>query len=330
MVNLLRTMLGALLLFAATNGYTQDAFTTTCENLPRAAPNVTFFKDFSEQIHNAKTLFCKKTPLDVPDYPDSFLRATDHLKLIGARDADLAEINKDLLKYLQGEEFPPMNAKSRGRIEMNLKPYQVITDTNVCDTMASTLDTSANCQMALGEFVAIYSDGQAFYSLYRAVKTVGQLETLETQWDAFLEHSRSQTAWELAFNGMLYKKSEDASFKRPPSGQWILLHPGIVIESVSEAVGGSQTQEALTLDVIGYNNWTREEWYIPSGISYTLIYSDRPDVQDWGNSIALHFKSKYILGISEHDGDEGWYISVDLLDFLRDKKTQFDTYTSKF
>lgn len=329
MVNLIRTMLAALLLLAVSTVYAQDRFTTECENLP-PQPDAEFFLDFAEQVHNAKALFCSKKPLEVPDYPDSFLNAPDHLKIVGARDVDLVEIKDALADYLQRNEVPQMQAKNNGRIEMNMRPYQVITDLNVCNAMVAEVETSGNCKKALEEFVAIYSDGQAFYSLYKAVKTVGQLETLEDKWEAFLEHSKSQTIWELAFNGWLYKKSEDASFKRPPSRQWILLHPGIVIESVSEAVDGDETREALSLDVIGYNDWTRDEWYIPSGVSYTLLYSDRKDVKDWGNGISLHFKNKYVLGISEHDGDEGWYVSVDLLDFLRDKKQQFNAYTSQF
>ncbi|MDH3448207.1 MAG: hypothetical protein OEO18_08705 [Gammaproteobacteria bacterium] len=318
----------AFLLMSATVS-AQDGLIEGCENIS-APDEVGYFKDFATQIRNAKILYCSKTPFNVPDYPDSFVSALDHLKAIGAKDTDLSAINAALALFLQDNRMPQMVAKNRGRIEMNQAPYQVIGDIPDCDSRASALTTGGDCDQAIKEFVEIYNDGQAFYSLYQTIKTRGQIETVETRWDAFLEHSKSQTIWELALNGWLYKDSESAGFKRPPSGQWILLHPGLVIENVSDATDGDQTQAVLSLDVVGYNNWTREEWYIPSGISYNVLYSDRPDIKDWGNAVSLHFKSKYILGFSKHGDNEGWFVSIDLLESLKEKKQHLEAYTGNF
>ena len=63
MVNLIRTMLAALLLLAVSTVYAQDRFTTECENL-RPKPDAEFFLAFAEQVHNAKALFCSKKPLE--------------------------------------------------------------------------------------------------------------------------------------------------------------------------------------------------------------------------------------------------------------------------
>ena len=329
MANLYRISgLVALLLISVTVS-AQDKFAETCENIS-AADEVGYFKDFATQIHNAKVLYCTKTPFNVPDYPDSFVSALDHLKAIGAKDAGLSAINAAMAEYLQANQMPQMVAKNSGRIEMGLATYQVIGALQECDSKANELNEGGNCNEAIKEFVAIYNDGQAFYSLYQTIKTLGQIETVETQWDDFLEHSKSQTIWELAFNGWLYKDSESAGFKRPPSGQWILLHPGLVIESVSDAADGDEMQESLALDVIGYNNWTQEEWYIPSGISYTVLYSDRSEIKDWGNAVSLHFKSKYVLGFSNHSGDEGWYVSIDLLELFKEKKQHLEAYAANF
>jgi hypothetical protein len=306
-----------------------DALEQACANI--ASPvSADYFGNFATQVHETQTRYCNQTPTEVPDYPASFLSATGHLKLLGATDDTLSDINRDLSGFAAQRRFPQMTVTSGGQIVMNLRPYSVVGDVTDCELRAKALKTNGSCKQALDEFVAIYGQAQAFYSLYKTLVTQGQFKTLDQKWDAFLEHSRSQTLLELFVNGKIYKDSESASFRRPPDGQWILLHPGVVIENVAEAADGDETTESLSLDVIGYNIWNRDEWYIPSGISYTLVYSDRADVQDWGNAISIHFKSKYVLGFSEHDGDVGWYVSIDLLEMLKDKKQTLQSYKSNF
>jgi len=80
------------------------------------------------------------------------------------------------------------------------------------------------------------------------------------------------------------------------------------------------------LEIIGVNWWRNTKWYKPSGVSAIALYTDRAGIDDVGYGVAIHFASKFTLGYADHGGSDGYFISVDLLELLKDKKTLLNEY----
>jgi hypothetical protein len=99
-----------------------------------------------------------------------------------------------------------------------------------------------------------------------------------------------------------------------------------VIENVDAALEGDQTKEALLIEAVGVNWWSERPWYMPSGGSLVALYSDRSATADVGYGVAVHFRGVYTVGYAVHDGDDGVFISVDLLKFFQDKRKIISTY----
>ena len=150
--------------------------------------------------------------------------------------------------------------------------------------------------------------------------------TLSNSWDRYMEKSRSQTWLDELLTMGFYSPDKDKLIG-PPSTQYFFFHPSILIENVSDAIDGEQQQEAIGLELIGFNWWQAE---VPFGASIGWVYSDRASTKDTGTAIFLHFDNAYTLGYSEHDNDSGWFISVDLLKAFEDKKSKFEVWKKEF
>ncbi|MCK5663496.1 MAG: hypothetical protein KAI17_08410 [Thiotrichaceae bacterium] len=304
-----------------------------CKNIEIS--DVKYFKVYEQQVYNTITLYCSSDHFDFPNFINSFKESANHLSVIGISKEDYSKVNTKIKFYIDKKVLPKLAIPEQdweGDMEVNREGMVVTSDITSCDTSASNITAGGTCKKAFVEFAQIFNKVQAFQAHYKALVTKGQFQNIKRQWDDFLEVSKSQTIWELAINGALYKKSESASFRRPPDGQWIFMHPGLVIENVSASIDGEQLKEALILDVIGYNWWKQDIWYLPTGISVSLLYSDRPGISDSGESITLHFGNKYQLGFTRHDKnfEDGIFISFDLLEFVKNKKQNFKSYTSNF
>lgn len=202
-----------------------------------------------------------------------------------------------------------------------------VKDVRKCDVTVKAISSSGNCQSALMEFKRIYNFAHGTLSQPKALELVQYLDGLEKQWDDFYENGRSQTIWEMLINGKRFQSdNQEHKFMPPPDSQLIVMHPGLVIENVSDSLDGDQTKEAIMLEVIGINWWRNSKWYKPSGISAIALYTDRAGVEDVGYGLAIHFANKFTLGYSDHDGADGYFISVDLLELLKDKKTLLNEY----
>lgn len=207
-------------------------------------------------------------------------------------------------------------------------------DTAACDREAErraaglTPAAPPTCLAALREFLAHYNYAQAPFSSPLAFAFAKAANTLSQEWDRYLNETRSQTPLELLVNTAVFRRSETSTsgFRSPPTVQWIVLHPNLVVENVSDAIDGEDTIEALMIELAGINFWRTEKWYVPSGGSIVSVYSDRPGVDDAGYGIALHFRSVYSLGFTSHDGDDGWFVSFDLLKLLQDKQKVLDEF----
>lgn len=187
-----------------------------------------------------------------------------------------------------------------------------------------------DCSSVINEFLTYYQTVQGIHqSRVHAACVANRLMKLEKSWDSFLEQMRSQTALELSINGWAYKRTSE-KFEDPPSSQLIVLHPTLLVENVSAAVDGEETQEALGIEIVGINWWQQDKWYLPSGGSLLALHSDRKETDDMGWGIAVHFLSDYTLGYANHGGSDGFFVSIDLLKAVQNKKKAFESYKFPF
>ncbi len=185
------------------------------------------------------------------------------------------------------------------------------------------------CPNVFDEFIEYYTHAHTAYATPPRLAFVQGLKALSGEWDRYLTASRGFTTLEMAFNSAMYKRNESVDFQNPPDIQWILLHPNIVIENVDDAADGNNVEEAIVVDIFGMNWWRQDKWYMPTGFAVTGVYSDRPEVQDWGYGASLFFDSVYTVGYSNHDGDHGVYVSFDLLKLFQDKEQVYDRLVSR-
>jgi uncharacterized protein YlbG (UPF0298 family) len=208
---------------------------------------------------------------------------------------------------------------------------QVGIDTFKPDNESKCIQVShaINCVEVLEEFIQLHVEIQNLQAETERLKTLKLLKKLRADWKPFLENMKGQTGLELLINRQAYKNDSD-TFSGPPSSQWIVLHPTVLIENVASAADGENTQEAIGIEIIGMNWWKQDKWYIPSGASVLAVYSDRTDIKDVGYGVALHFLSNYTLGYTNHSGEDGIFVSMDVIKLFQDKKKVFESYKSAF
>ena len=201
-------------------------------------------------------------------------------------------------------------------------------DVEACDKLAGKGKDGSErtCRDVLDEVRSLFEYARSTLTAGRALEFTEQVASLGKQWDDFLFHSRSQTILELAANSAIYRANEPLQFGLPPNRQLIILHPNVVIENVSGAIDGDKTMDARMVEVFGLNWWNQMRWYLPTGVSAIALYADRADVDDVGYGLAVHFRSVYTLGYADHGGDDGFFISMDLLKLVQDKKGILDKY----
>lgn len=159
------------------------------------------------------------------------------------------------------------------------------------------------------------------------------LSVKDKEWTTYIEESRSQTFIDIAVTSTLYEwkyGKEENDFTSPPTVQWFALHPSIIIENVSGAIDGDETKESLALEVIGFNYWEDACFWVACGASVIVNYADRNGVDDTGWGLMFHVDNSYSFGVTKHGGEEGFFITVDLLKLFQDKKSSFDDYKEKY
>lgn len=166
---------------------------------------------------------------------------------------------------------------------------------------------------------------------FTAYDTRAKLNTLSQQWDSYFESARAQTFADIAVTTLF----ERNHFKRdylvgPPDRQWFVLHPNLVLENVEAASDGENTNVALSIEWVGINWWENAIIGIPFGASLTSLYSDRPGVNDIALfGVTLYFDNKYAIGYARHGGDDGFFVSMDLLKAFEDKTKQVGRYKDR-
>lgn len=190
----------------------------------------------------------------------------------------------------------------------------------------NTPDCTTGCSSAiieLGQLLQHLVDGFMERDL---TVTKNYYAVLSNSWDIYIEESRSQT-WLDEYATKLFYSPDEEKLIGPPTIQYFFLHPSLLIENVSDALDGEQQQEAIGLELVGFNFWKSE---IPFGMSYGWVSSDRQSIKDKGTAIFFHIDNSYTFGFTEHDNDSGWFISVDLLKAFSDKKSDIKKWKGEF
>ncbi len=155
-----------------------------------------------------------------------------------------------------------------------------------------------------------------------------QLEQYISVWDTYFEERKPQLPWEMLINQISNRDVRAADyFAMPPEGDWILFHPSIVYSSVSGAKSGQEKELSLALEILGYNWWRNKSL---SGFSVVAVTSDREGISDDGYGLMFHFGSRYSLGWTKYNKEEGWFVSMDLLGAAQNKKTELNLKKDEF
>lgn len=168
------------------------------------------------------------------------------------------------------------------------------------------------------------------YTHIRVQKTRDDLERVIKDWDRYFSDGRSQFIWEIGATTLFHQKHfKKGGIVGPPSSQVILFHPNIVVENLDAAPDGDQLKGAVAIEWIGMNWWDDSWLGIPFGVSFTSLYSDRAGVDDVGHGVSLYFDNKYSIGWASHGGDDGFYVTIDTLRLIDDKKKRVEKYREK-
>lgn len=223
---------------------------------------------------------------------------------------------------------PSMSARQSGfdgPIYFDVGGTQIeVADVEACDAEVGEQLDDATCIDLAMEIKDVYAMVQHELARIGAKQVVDHLAVLETEWDEFFERSRAQTPLELLVNGKRFDVT-GTGFNSPPDSQLILLHPVVMLEYVDDLSDGQQQSEGLVLEVVGINYWRKRAWYMPSGASLAVAYSDKADVRDWGPAAVVHFGPASI-GIADYSGATGVFLSADLMKLFQSKRKLLEAY----
>lgn len=206
----------------------------------------------------------------------------------------------------------------------------VITENNNHNCRGIDSNSTPDCIVVVADLKNAIDPYQANLNKYNAYKTKVALEGLSDDWDRYFKDSRYQNSLGIALTTLMEKKHFDKDhLVGPPKRQWHAIQPGVVIENVSDAEDGENVEYSLAMEWIGVNWWEDSIIGIPLGVSLVSIYADRSTINDVGHGVMFHFDNKYSVGISDHDGESGVFVTMDLLKLFMDKKKNLVTYREK-
>jgi len=235
-----------------------------------------------------------------------------------------AQIDKLYEAILDGLPFKNFEVdKTNLTYSVSGSNLQVIADNEKCKTTRFKV----NCYEVLDQLrVALNTTNNAVNAteITRVSESIGLYSEL---WGNYFEKARSQTFLELSVNTYLYRDQlKKDEFVPPPDYQVIFLHPSIALEYISDADDGEEQSEALVIEWLGINWWDMK---VPFGVSFITSYSDRDSVDDVGMGLMFHVNNNYSIGITDHDGDHGVLVTLDLLKLFEDKKSNLEKFKAK-
>jgi len=138
-----------------------------------------------------------------------------------------------------------------------------------------------------------------------------------SDWDDYYENRKPQLPWELLANEVWNRDIRQSKyFPRPPKSDLVVFHPQLVYTRFDSIDSEIKLEGSILWEIVGINYWDRS---ILTGVS--LVSSKLDSTDSMG--LLLTLRNVYSLGVIEQDDDETWFVSVDLFDFMVDKKNEF-------
>ena len=200
-----------------------------------------------------------------------------------------------------------------------------------------------DCDAAVDTLLDLLGQARAMERLVDVAVQRIKLKELQTrltrydrQWTAYFTEARSQMPWELAFNAWRFRANReqycepDDGFYAPPAHQWIVLHPGVALEYLEGQPSGARVEEALTLEILGFNRWS---WGGDGGTARALGASivakaaDRAGTPVVGIGLMAHINHRFSLGVTHRSGDTGIFLSYD---FWRTSQRRAEELQARF
>lgn len=314
----------------------QSAVKQTCSQ-PFNSGTHDFFPKMTKMSKEVRTRFCSFELTDIIQLQNAILDVLidsegEFKKLNALKNFKYKElVNKAASSVSRSEGVPNLNVRLFGQLGIYIGDEDfLVEDEKMCDEQVQKQWSGSNCAGYLNSFKYTFNFAQNTLAGPLAENVATYLDQLGVQWDDYFKKASSQTIWEMAINGYFFEKNnKEYQFLPPPDFQLIVLHPSVAVEYVPNASDGNKSKEAVLIELIGINWWKQEIWFLPSGGSAIVLYSDRAAIQDWGYGISLHFRNNLSLGYSYHHGTGGMFVSLDLWKAFQDKKTMVEKYRGK-
>ncbi len=202
---------------------------------------------------------------------------------------------------------------SVGAVEDQLIAYR-----SACVTLDS--DSCREWERSLRFFAAMtyaVEDIAESQSLIIATRVQESVEQYIEDWDEYFDQRKPQLPWELLANEIWNRDIRTSKyFPQPPKSDLVILHPQLVYTDFDSFDNEVEIESTLLWELVGYNRWDNS---FITGISIASTKLD--SAEDLG--ILLTIRNIFAIGVIERDDDETAFVSVDLFDFIVNKKNEF-------
>jgi hypothetical protein len=160
----------------------------------------------------------------------------------------------------------------------------------------------------------------------------GVTSNKDKAWHAFLYDSKPMYPQDLFMTDLMNDQwySDEARYSEgypsPPKTQYFLMHPSFAVENLASAADGEEMKPVFYLELFGANRWNPADRWIDvkylrawSGFSLIASYADRAGIKEVGYGGLFTFDNVYSIGVTDYDGETGFFISIDLANLWREK-----------
>ncbi|NMH59157.1 hypothetical protein [Alteromonas ponticola] len=197
--------------------------------------------------------------------------------------------------------------------------------------------SDCNCVDAFVDLEEMIDD--VFYA--RSLKgtfNIEKLSAINTEWKSFIDTSRAQSHMDIwfttvvydTFSGLIGDDYFTSDFAKPPSTQYFLMRLNPVYDNMGKAPDGQELKESLALEVVGFNRWKEDGCFnsFSCGVSFALNYADRDGFDELGWGFMFHIDNRFSFGFSKYGGDEAFYLSIDLYQYIFNRENDYKQYLS--
>lgn len=183
-----------------------------------------------------------------------------------------------------------------------------------------------NCKSFFADIDRVTTIQNSYIKKRYSDETLLNVRQIRDDWTKFSDESRFQTPLDILFTSWIYhdELSDGKKLVPPPSAQYFLLRPSVVVDHFSDTSRGDRDELGLAVEWLGFNRWDDK---IPWGISITSVYADRQDGKSIGHGLMFHVNNTLSFGFANRgSGENSIYVSIELMDWFGDKKDKYKSY----